>query len=297
MKKKHFLPLLMLIIGIFMAAVNVHAAEKIYNPDRACRSGDYVYYAIGNDGSGALHKYNVKTKRDSLLVKEGNYADLSVSGSYIFATRDNYRGSDGSNDYIYKIRKDGKVVKKLDKGRNPVVVGSWVYYIKTKSEKNPWGGLWDRTIGIYRMKTDGSSRQAIYKSSNAYDLMASSSKLYFWEGRLKSMSLTGKNVTNAYLSSQTTNAIRVGFNGITPVNNVVYDGWRYTLSGRNIYRTKNGVTKKVKEFPYKVQVLVEMNGWIFVVCDDGPKARVYIMRGDGRYAKCVDAFPIAGGGY
>lgn len=295
MKKKHFLPLLMLIMGIFLAAVNVHAAEKIIKPDRAWRSGDYIYYAIGNDGAGQLHKYNVKTKKDAVISK-ALYTDISTCGSYVFATRDAYTGTDGSNDYIYKIRKDGKAVKKLDKGRNPVIVGDWLYYIKTKKYEWYDGFYSDKIQGIYRMKLDGSSRQAIYKGSDVWNLMASSSKLYFQQnGKQKMMSLTGKNVVNATFTGKEINALEWYVRESN--GSVIYNGWKYSINGTNVYRTKNGVTKKVKTFPYQVKVLVEMNGWIFVVCDNGMTARVYTMKGDGSSAKCLTAFRLAGGGY
>ena len=62
-----------------------------------------------------------------------NINDENVTNQYIVTEWDKAYGTDHSNTYIYRFkRSNGKSAKKLATGRNPIVIGKYIYYVECR---------------------------------------------------------------------------------------------------------------------------------------------------------------------
>jgi hypothetical protein len=302
-------------LSIGGSSTQVNAAEsvtdetsvvQIYTPDRAVRSGKYVYYALGNDGSGSLVKYNIKTKKSKTLYKKYGCKSLSVNGSYIYCCVDKYSGSDNSNYYIYRISKDGKKVKQLDKGYDPVVIGKYIYYVKTKNEKN---SEYDTSIGIYRMKLDGSGKKKIWSAGEIYGIEGKTE-----DGKIVIAAIiTGTKVSYNLLDPNTgADSSFDWYSGLTKVTTAsTYfntqiscngDKIWYSYSGNTVYSQSVGSASSKKAASFSkgsIKKLIDLNGYFFVVTQNSnaSKAYVYISKKNGSDKKLIYSFQMAGGSW
>lgn len=317
-KKLVFLTALLCLL--FGLQVYVQAADMVTMPDRAVRSGNNIYWAIGNDGSGFINCYNIKTKKSKQIIKL-NSKQLSVKGNYLYFTVDNYLGSDARDHYIYRAQKNGKNRKKLAKGNCPVVIGNYIYYIGTKKGKL-YGVTVDMgTTGIYRMKLNGSGKKCIYKpagTESIASLYQIDNKLLFKsDSSWYTITLAGKkktgftwsfgkqncNTNMNYFASYGNSKWPVLENKVSANNK----GYSFAGSGGSIIRTsKSGVSKTIKTLKnQRIYKIIDLNGYLFVIAH-GEKmfngyqtscARVYVMKSSGKGQKKLTEFILAGGGW
>lgn len=134
-----------------------------------------MYYSFNNTG---IIRFDTKTGKKKKIrdIKIGKsqgrwFESLSLKGNYFYAAWNKQVGGsrkNGSADYIYRISKDGKKVKKLAKGRMPVIVGNYIYYMKTVYNKQT--GYDENANVIMRMKLDGSAKKTVKKLSKGAEV-------------------------------------------------------------------------------------------------------------------------------
>lgn len=153
--------------------------------------GTYLYYTAWYD----IYKINLKTKKKTKVYsfKESNgLSDLSVYGDFIYCTYDISYGSECYTYAIYQISKDGKELKKLSFGHSPSVSDDWIYYIKTKNVIDEYF-QYSKSIGIYKMKLDGSEDICI-KKGDFYNCLTNGDKIYYSTSEgFYQMDMNGKN--------------------------------------------------------------------------------------------------------
>lgn len=299
---------------MYMFSVNVSAADKVTIPDRAVRSGKNVYYAIGNDGAGYLYRYNISGKK-TLIVKKP-CKQISIKGSYLYFTVDSYTGTDGQNQYVYRVKTNGNGLKKLASGYSPVQIGNYIYYLATEKGKNygGWGSLCDQKIkGIYRMKLNGSGKKCIYSVSGSknnpwtsylYKLSGNRLLLIYYEnGKTKadSFTISGKRISRFTLNGNVlsnTDKDKGDAFGLTVCSNS--KNYSYSFSGNCLYRSVNGNKKCVLKLGSSEQIkkIIDLNGYLWIVSHkQGMTANVYLVKENGTGKKLLQSFRLAGGGW
>ncbi|WP_440199095.1 hypothetical protein [Anaerocolumna jejuensis] len=250
------------IVGLnpFEINVIVQAAssgnETVYIPEHAYRSGNDIYYSYNMNGNRmGICKINVKTKKITKITdykfkgKESNgYSEITAAGDSIYCTYDLNYGTDSSQNYIYKISKDGKTKIRLDKGFNPVVYNNRLYYIKVKKVSDNSGFPYDIPVGIYKMNLDGSNITGIFDfdSNQQISKMAITNEKIYYEGYdykvsknfWKSMNVDGSNTVN--LNSAKFNRI-VGSDQQKSGQNMIVSANKGVL-----YKSKKAGGKKIK---------------------------------------------------
>lgn len=175
--QKNIFILLALFVSMIMQTVPTYASvqpELLRRASDSCKQGKYLYYCTQK----GIERFNTKTGKHNLAVSNkykgentNGFSDLNIKGNYIYCTYDLQLGSSDNRIYIYKISKSGKKIK-LDSGYFPIVVGNWIYYIKSKfiTENN---FTYQKDIGIYKMKLDGSSKKKISNDPYLYGITKS----------------------------------------------------------------------------------------------------------------------------
>ena len=150
----------------------IAAKKKILKmAEDVCRDGRYIYYSYNGGGvSMGLKRYDTKTGKKKDIKKMGKhggegYNYIQIKGKYIYVEGAFANGSDGQINYIYRMTKDGKKKKRLAKGRSPILIGSYIYYMKTYYDKE-MGIDYDTNV-IYRMKLDGTGKKVVKKLSKS----------------------------------------------------------------------------------------------------------------------------------
>jgi hypothetical protein len=301
-----------LLLFITGRPLSVHAADRVYIPDRAVRSGNNVFWAIGNDGEGPLHCYNISTKKDKVLVNAG-CKQLSIKGNYLYFTIDSYGGSDGANEAIYRVSTSGSGKKCLAKGHYPVLIGNYIYYIAVQKATRDGVSVNGKAIGIYRMNLDGSGKKCIYKGY-VDKLVGAGSKLIFYQsGKWYSIGVNGGTVSRytwgAGRQNCNTNLDKLGYSssGITGNINRNNKNYVYSVSGSNLYRTSGTTKTKIATFSNEtIRKVIDMNGYLFVITSTktitynnvtGTYARGYVVNQSGKILKRVYNQMEAGGSW
>lgn len=283
-------------------SVNASAADQLTYPDRAVRSGNNVYYALGNDGVGYIYRYNVSTGKKSLFVKKPCYYNgMFISGKYLYFTVDNYGGSDGRDRYIYRIGLNGKGLKRLASGYSPVVIGNKVYYTGVSKVKE-YRVIHDSALtGIWQMSLTGSNKKCIYKGNAMLLAKSGENLLVGWKTHF-TISTSGKKIADfQYGSSVFANTFWGSrysrSEAVTVCSNS--QGYQYSSSGSVLYRTVNGKTTKIRTFKNQtVYKIIDLNGYLWVVTQEGySRANVYIMKANGKSCKKLTTFQMAGGSW
>ena len=258
--------------------IQVAAKKKtIERPGGICKSGKYLYYSYDNTG---IIRYNPKTGKKKKIrdikigKKQGRYFEsLSIKGNYIYASWDEQAGSYQHKHYICRISKDGKKVKKLARGYKPVVIGNYIYYLKTKY--NASNGNDKSTNVIVRMKLDGSSKKVVTKIAQSKEV----SGLY----RYGSQVVYGVTVNDkeVYYSK---NGTKLDQNSIVCKGNISgKDASGYTTGGYRYYTNANASNGYERYYLYRENVKTGKVSEIFAVNpEEGYSERIvsYYVTGD-----------------
>ena len=303
--RKNIMSLIMAVIIILCNITTVLADtnEKVFAPTHGVLSKGNLYYAFGNDGGGSLYRCDVSTKKKTCLVN-GECKYISVKGSYVYYTYDSYSGSDFTNYYIYSIHKNGSKKKKLANGYCPVIVGDYVYYIGTKKGKSPYGSdtIDAKTLGVYRMKLDGSKKKRIYSSSEIAQLLSGSNKVYFeagWRGNTWKYvdTQTGK-IYAANIQRCNANTSFCGDTWFRGNNCSISDGkCSYTYSNGYIYKKSETGIKKLAALGGKIGKLICTGDYLIAVTEKKNAAYAYAVRNDGKNKILLNKWIVAGGGW
>lgn len=226
---------------------NVCAAQKLVsNPGAACKDGKYIYYAYEMSGirMGIMRLDPVSGKKKEITGYRykgkgtNGFYNLSISGNYIYAVWDQFYGTGASEDYIYRISKNGKAKKKLAQGDQPVLAGNYIYYVEL--QKGSYG-YQERTGYICRMKKDGSGKKRILYNKNIAKLYSDGKTVYYSIYRSDSVlyDLKGK--------MHSRNAMNI----VEDIDG--YDSGTTTISGYRYYTDKNAYGKAVKLYRQKTK--------------------------------------------
>lgn len=309
--KKKVRSVILLLFGLCMMcgiSVTAHAADKMYMPDRAVRAGNYIYYAIGNDGEGYVYRYHIPSKKKKLLLQT-RCKHLSAKGQYLYMTVDKYSGSDNSNHFIYRAKKNGSGLKKLANGHSPVVIGKHIYYIGTQKGKFYSSTVDSKVTGVWRMNLNGRGKKCIYKSSDIqlkygrlYSL--SNNRLVLQRGdNYHSMTLSGKKLQVYPFGLNTyANTMQTPYWVMKDPNTVCSNqkGYKFSAASNRLYRTKGNSRKTIHTFPgnESIQKIIDLNGYLFVITHkEYTHANVYILDQNGKGKKKTYSFILAGGGW
>lgn len=143
-----------------------------------CRSGKYVYYNIYNK----LYRFDTTTRKTKLVKKLKGFSmsAINIYKGKFYMTVNKYMGTAYTEEYIYRMNKNGSGLKKLAKGRNCMVVDDAVYYIKTKIDKKYDG---DISVAICKMKLNGSGKKTLWNQGEIWGGMyVSGGRIYFSSG-------------------------------------------------------------------------------------------------------------------
>lgn len=184
---KRLLFVLIALVAFFCLPVKAEAAEKTLRiPGPACQKGNDIFYCYTMGGLRMnLMKINKKTNKVTKIVSyknKGNdtnaFKNLNVKGNAIYATYDLVSGTGESNCYICRIDCKKKTKKLLTKGRNPVVIGKKIYFIKTAYNKEYDS---DKDMGIYVMNLSGKKIKKVCKmpTSVLYELGTDGKKIVY----------------------------------------------------------------------------------------------------------------------
>ena len=300
-------PAAFFIILLSMAAGSsrqAQAASRIFFPDRAYETKNYVYVAIGIDGGGDIYRYKPSTGKKKRLAK-GKYNSLNVKGSYIYCGLNDYLGSDATNNYIYRVSTKNGARKKLANGSWPVVVGNWIYYIK-ENKTTLYGYTVDNgTDGIWRMKLNGKSKQKVSSTSNWVSYLGSDgTSLYYFSAQgsvWQKMNLKTKATETVDLTNYPANlSYKWGLN----YAKITYGKTSYSYSGKVIYKTVNGKTKKLTTMKGEVKLLIALGKNLFVVYEKEDSSNGYtltkyfatVMTNKGKKKKVITSgYEVSGG--
>ena len=187
------------------------------NPGSAVSDGKYIYYAYQGDGKRmGITKLDLTNFKQKVIAKPiGNsYTNLSLKGDYIYTVLDKAVGYGVGNEetYIYRISKDGKKQEKLAVGKEPVIVGTKIYYFSGKIVK-----LNDEERGIENlnnfegdgyissMDLNGKNKKKVAKvnakSEAWYRLFKSGNKVYYENENNKISDLEGNIVEDKKIIS------------------------------------------------------------------------------------------------
>ena len=173
-----------------MAGVTI--AEK---SGKVAVAGNKVYCVFDDGVKCKLKKYNLKTKK-SMVLKTYKGSPPTVGGDAYFESIDNIsvkgkyvyyelsksaEDSDGSCfEGIYRIKTNGKSVKRLAYGSDPIIAGNWIYYkewVKTNNGHASTGYL-------SRMKLDGTSKKRLMWIGKPLSMDSTAKELYKYGNEL-----------------------------------------------------------------------------------------------------------------
>ena len=166
---KRLLVALIMLAAFFCLPVKAEAAGKTLRiPGPACQKGNDIYYCYTMGGLRMnLMKINKKTNKVTKIVSYKNkgkdtnaFENLNVKGNAIYAAYDLVCGTGASDSYICRIDSKKKTKKLLTKGRNPVLIGKKIYFIKTAYNKEYDS---DKDMGIYVMNLSGKKIKKVCK--------------------------------------------------------------------------------------------------------------------------------------
>lgn len=268
MKSKKVLSIIVSFLLIFSFTLNLCSAESISTPASSVKYGNYIYYALTN----CIYKMNVDTKKVT-KIKTGNvtsYYDLAVKDGWIYCVyNDDAVGL--WNQYIYRIRTNGKDGKTLDSGYNPMIYNDKIYY--TKLNNSEYSDSDNHIRGIYSMSLSGKNKTAIKKSNLIHEFTVYKSKIYYVDsGRtkyyLKKMSLSGTSVKTMTTSDEQ-------ISDLCAYSDYIY--FRVGDYNFNVYKIKTTSTSKSKVLS-NGQIETISNGYLYYTVYNESNYKTYLYK-------------------
>ena len=303
--------LFVIAIIIFTLAISfsvpIHAKSTVkagFADHMVGTTGNIAYYAVGIDGGGPLYRYNVKTK-EKKLIATGKWESLSIKGKYIYASKNDYYGSDARNRSIYRISKDGKVKTKLANGYSPVVKGKYIYYFAV-NKINWYGGKADGKVkGIYRMKLNGKSKKKMVGFRNAYQygadhlsVIKGNKFLYCAYTNEWYISKKGSNKKKRYKGVVYANMTFMSYsNDFKSMTKVKVGGTVFSAKGKYLYAKGGTGKKKIAKVNGIIEKIIVSGKQILVITNSGTKYHVYLMSKNGKNLNRVSTGDYVSGGW
>lgn len=289
--------------------ISVEAKKKVFEKiTNTFQEGRYIYYSFNKGGASmGLKRYDTKTGKKKLIKARkkivGGFDCIEVKGKYIYMQGNSFPGSGGDINYIYRIRKDGKKMQKLAKGRSPVIVGKYIYYIKTRFDKEIDSD--QDTNVICKMKLDGTGKKVV-KRLNKNTLLEClgkcDNKLVYligghWERRY--CYLSGKEIKKDTIVMKWNTAQYSEEAGIEIAAAKVGNYKYYTNKNKNkLYRknVKTGKSNTVAAFKGKEKITYfsVYGSYVIIETDKYNKAtnkewtQVYCIKGNGTSKKKIE---------
>lgn len=166
----------------------VHASTKFATESQ----GRYSYFKIVN-AVWRLDGKTGKTKKIKTIKSASSLDDFRVYGKYVYFTVNKHPGTDDVCNYIYRMKTNGKSLKKLAVGSSPYVRNGKIYYVGEKTQKQ-YGTTVTRKKGVYVMKTSGKSKKRLIRDSNFRSFAVASNRIFlsYYSGYFSEYSLKGK---------------------------------------------------------------------------------------------------------
>ncbi|HEX3076959.1 MAG TPA: DUF5050 domain-containing protein [Lachnospiraceae bacterium] len=298
-------------------AAEVEESNLLVGDGTSCCDGEYIYYTELSE----VYRLSLKTKKSEKVVslKESNgIYGMSIHGEDIICTYDAFYGTDGNDYYIYKLSKDGNVVTKMTRGHSPSVLNDYIYYIKTKKITQEYG-VYSKSLGIYRMKLDGSDDTCILKG-NFYRCVAYGDKIYFSTEKefcqmdidganqvaLTDETFTWKGIGNDYVywyDYITSSICRKNVTTLKKSTVVKDTEFAFTIDRELIYYYKNGYLYKANLNGKGSTKLLKIAGvvdvkvygdYLYVTTTDYGNNFYYLVDKDGKHKKLVRKEALAG---
>ncbi len=174
-------------------AVQAQAAEQTAAP---AYHGDSTYYAV----YGTIFRLDAKSgtaEKVKEIKKAFTVSEISYYDGYLYFAANFYYGTDGSNQYVCRMKADGTGFQKIARGCSPVIYDQKIYYVKTKhvvSEENEY----DDQIGIASMSLTGKNSKVLEKTakniSGPWSIAMADGKIFYtmWS------EVSGENFFKAY---------------------------------------------------------------------------------------------------
>lgn len=277
---------LMAFVGLFLAVFGIPVQAKkgyfLEMPACACRDNQSIdiYYAYEMGGLRmGITKYNPTTKSKKVIFSGGNkigngFYNLTVKGDSIYFIWDRAIGTSESERYLYRIKKNGKGLKKLAKADSYVVKGNKIYYFDAGLDIE--GQVIDKrnTNVIRKMNLDGSKKERVKrlkKVSDFIQLALYKEKLIYIDWKSNYYDLNGKKIKiekNTYYEG----TVYCGYDN--KGGSVMINGYRY-------YWNKNADTLYRKDRNNKVNKIIEIKNKYggdigdFTVCGNYVLIRCY----------------------
>ncbi len=261
LKKMFAASFLLLMILAFLPAVSTQAATP--KSAAPAYNGKWTYYSVLN----TIYKLNSETgsaKKVKTISSAFTVSDISYKSGYIYFTANYYMGTSTTENYVCRMKTNGSGFKKLTRGYSPTVYNNRIYYVKVKHEDDNSGVYYDKPLGIYSMKLNGSNKKAIKKSSESAFFLISKGKIYYKLG------YWSKTVYCYNISKKTTSVISsINFDLEQTDGNYIAGKYYDTVSKRDILRVYNTSTGSVKTITSNslIFVLAIKNHKVYYVCN------------------------------
>lgn len=213
--------LLLFLLPVSVSAGRMHATAA---------NGATVYFAVDD----TIYTLNSKTGTYKKIRKFGKpyyIGDLSYHNGYVYFSGNYYRGSDGDETYVCRMKKDGTGFKKLACGYYPKIYGGKLYYIQASVKRYGSTPVTSPT-GVGSMSVDGTGKKTLTKFTSQYPysygiVIASGRLFYICDGKLNVMMTSGS-----------------GKKALGPCQGMTTDGtYVYCYDESSVYKVSLGGTK------------------------------------------------------
>lgn len=184
---------------VCLSSVDTQAATKKMATES---NGKYLYYSV----QGTIYRMDTntgKTKQIKKIAKTNWVTDITYHNGYLYFTVDYYyyvKGTDSSIKYVCRMKTNGTGFKKLCCGYGAKIYNGKIYFIRGENSNDGYAD-YTKTVGISRMKTNGSGKTNLITDASYYDdLQVVNDKLYYRAvyssgNHLYSANLSGNNRT------------------------------------------------------------------------------------------------------
>jgi len=235
-------------------------------------AGDWMYYNPNNSYDGPSYLYKMKLDGSGKTkLTDDNAGSIQVVGDWIYYTVIDKQQN--VHQGIYKVRTDGTERTKIsDAPAGRITVdGDWIYYVDQELiGKGPYSVGYYKTLGINKIKTDGSGGTSLYKGTAA-DSVSSQVEdsihvlndwIYFIQPgdghRPAALNKIRKD------GSQLMQLANVNFNSF-----LIADGWIYYIENNQLYKMslEGSSIIPLRKFdqPVSSHTLYYHDGWIYYV--------------------------------